>query len=185
MNNVLIGAGGHAAVVYEISQQQKIEFDSFIDPEVQFFNGLNSIKKIENDALYFMGLGGVTIDSLLKRQTIYDNYYKQGFQSFVLKSDYSYVSSISEIGMGTLIAHRAVVQVSAKIGRNVIINTGAIIEHDAVIEDGCHIAPGAIVLGGAKICFCSMIGAGAVVLPNQIVPENTLISSLTRYKNEK
>jgi sugar O-acyltransferase (sialic acid O-acetyltransferase NeuD family) len=185
MVRVLIGSGSHAAVVYEIAQQKNLFFDAFVDPSVHVFKNLKKMNEYDSFFSYFVGIGGMVITDLLKRQSLYENYKRNNYKSFNLISNYSYVSELATIGDGTLIAHHAVIQTEAKLGENNIINTGTIIEHDAIIEDGCHIAPGAIILGGARVGSCSMIGAGAVILPYQIVPSQTLVPALTRYKNDK
>lgn len=182
MIKAIIGSGGHASVVHEIAQQNEIAFDFFVDNSVEEFMGLKKEKEYGNFEFYFFGIGGVTPNILQKRHALYKQYKQRGYSSFKLISKYSYLSEFSLVDDGVLIAHHAVVQTGARIEENVIINTGAIVEHDSIIEGGCHIAPGAIILGGAKISSCSIIGAGAVVLPYQIVPPNTLIPSLTRYK---
>jgi acetyltransferase EpsM len=185
MTNVLIGAGGHANVVYEISLQNGIRIDGFIDPKVQFFKSLKKMKDEEPFKHFFIGIGGSKIEELEKRHLLYQNYKLKNCLALKLLSHSAIISETSSVGEGTLIAHNAVLQPETIIGENVIINTGAIIEHDAIIEDGVHVGPGAIVLGGAKIGKMSMIGAGAVILPNQKVAPKMLIASLNRYRNDQ
>lgn len=185
MTAVLIGAGGHAKVAYEISLLSDIKFDGFIDPKVECFK---SLKKMQDDDLlkyFFIGIGGSRIDELEKRHLLYQSYKLQNCTALRLLSNTAVISETSSVGEGTLVAHNAVIQPDAEIGENVIINTGAIIEHDAIVEDGAHIGPGAIILGGAKIGKVSMIGAGAVILPAQEVASRMLIASLTRYRNDQ
>lgn len=184
MINVLIGAGGHSKVVYEIARKIDIVFDSFVDPNVENFLDLKKLN--ENDSIdsYFLGIGGITPKQLERRQEIYTRHKKAGCYPLSIVSALSHVSVSSLIGSGTLIANNVTVQPGAKIGENVILNTGSIIEHDAIIEDGAHIAPGAIILGGSVVGSCAMVGSGAVVLPGQTVPSSFLVPSLTRYRNE-
>ena len=184
MTTILIGAGGHAKIVYEIAEQNRINFDGFADPKTLTFKELKKLQEDDFYELYFIGIGGVNVAQLEKRHALHQNYKLNGSSSFRLLSPHAYVSQSAMIGYGTLVAHNAVIQVDANIGENVIINTSAIIEHDAIIEDGAHIGPGAIVLGGAQVGAMSMIGAGAVILPGQVVPAKTLVSSLTRYLND-
>lgn len=180
----LIGAGGHAKVVYEIAKQLDVLFDGFIDPAVNEFFGLPKLTDNFIDQNFFIGVGGVTVAQLQKRYEIYNRYVLQKLNALTLISKHAYVSPTAKIGSGTLIAHNVTVQIAAEIGENVIINTGSIIEHDVSIGNGAHIAPGAILLGKVKIGACAMIGAGAVILPEQEVPANTLVPALTRFKNE-
>ncbi len=184
MKNVLIGAGGHAKVVYEISKQNGVMFDGFIDPLVIQFKELKKMQEDDSFEFYFLGVGGITINQLDNRHSLYENYKRKKYIALKLISKGACVSESAVIGNGVLISHSVVIQADTIVGENVIINTGAIIEHDVIIEDGVHIAPGAIILGGARIGSGSMIGTGAVVLPRQKVPSKTLVSSLTRYKND-
>ena len=182
MRSILIGAGGHASVVWEIAQERGIIFDAFVDENVDHFRDIEKTNSDYAYEIFFLGIGGVNPEQLEKRHSLYTKICTKGLTSIMLQSNQSCVSQSAHVETGTLIAHCAVVQIGAVIQSNCIINTGAIIEHDAVIENGCHIAPGAIILGGAKVGHCSMIGAGAVVLPHQVVPPYTLVPSLTRFK---
>lgn len=184
MANILVGAGGHAKVVYEVAQLNGFNFYGFIDPIVQIFFNLRKLEDFSDRDLYFLGIGGISPMQLEQRHLLYQHYKNKGISSLTLISSSAYVSPLAFVGMGSFVSNKAIIQPKVRIGENVIINTGAIIEHDVIIEDGVHVAPGAIVLGGCKIGCQSLIGAGAVILPGQVVPEKTLISSLTRYRNE-
>lgn len=183
MTTVLIGAGGHAKVAYEIAKQSNINIDGFIDPKVLSFNELKKYDDENFFDFYFLGVGGVTVSQLENRNLLYKNYKKKSCP-LTLLSTHAFVSESSVLGAGTLVSHNVVIQSGATIGENVIINTGSIVEHDAVIGDGAHIGPGAIILGGAQVGCETMIGAGAVILPGQIVDAKTLVPSLTRYRND-
>lgn len=184
MSRVIIGAGGHAAVVYEIAQERGIIFDAFIDEAIHSFKNLEKKDEFGDFSLYIIGFGGVNTKDLVRRQVLYDNYKRKKYKPFSVIARDSFLSESAKIEVGVLIGKGVVIQPGAKMGENSIVNTGAIIEHDAIIGEGCHIAPGAIILGGANIGACSMIGAGAVVLPNQIIPPQTLVKALSRYYNE-
>ena len=80
-----------------------------------------------------------------------------------------------DIGQGTFIGKRAVVNSNSVIGECAIINTGAIIEHDCVVGDFSHISPGSVVCGGVNIGSDSHIGAGTVIRQQISVGSNSLI----------
>ncbi len=71
------------------------------------------------------------------------------------------VSDSAEIGEGTAVLARAIIQAESKICSHCIINTGAIVEHDARIGDFTHIAPGVIAGGGVNIGSDCFIGLGS------------------------
>lgn len=182
MTHVLIGAGKHAHVVYELARSLNFEFSGYVDPLVKFFFNI----KILPDEIYdncIMGIGGVTPDALMRRHSVFEQYKNQGSDFSTLISPHSIVSVNAKISDGVIINHGAIVQYNSNIHSNVIINTGAIVEHDAIVESGTHVAPGAIILGSAHIGKCCLIGAGAMILPGSIVPDNTLVPAMAKYKN--
>lgn len=82
-----------------------------------------------------------------------------------------------EIGQGTFIGKRAVVNSNSVIGECAIINTGSIIEHDCVVGDFSHISPGAVVCGGVNIGNDSHIGASSIIRQQINIGRNSLIGA--------
>lgn len=80
-------------------------------------------------------------------------------------------------GEGSQIMMGSVVQVGTKIGKHCIINTSASIDHDCVLEDFTFIGPNATILGGVKIGEGSYIGGGAIVLPYIKIGKNCMIGA--------
>ena len=64
---------------------------------------------------------------------------------------------------GVFIGKRAVINAGCCIGTCSIINTGAIVEHDCKIGDFSHISPGTTLCGQVKVGHDSHVGAGSVV----------------------
>jgi len=83
----------------------------------------------------------------------------------------------SDIGEGTQILHRAVVQVGTKIGRHCIINTSSSIDHDCILGDFSFIGPNATLCGGVEIGEGTFIGAGATILPYIKIGKNCMIGA--------
>ena len=54
----------------------------------------------------------------------------------------AYLSRHARVGGGTTVMHEAIVNCSAEIGENCIINTKALVEHDAKVGNHTHIATG-------------------------------------------
>lgn len=74
-----------------------------------------------------------------------------------------YVSPTANIGVGTMVLPKALINTDVQVGKACIINGGAIIDHGCVIEDGVHICLGAIVKGENRIASLTKIEAGEVV----------------------
>lgn len=89
------------------------------------------------------------------------------------------VSPTAQIGDGTVVIHRAVIQAEVQVGKQVIINTGAQLGHDCVVDDFCHVAPGAILCGGVKLNRGVFVGAGAILVQGIEIGENTTIGAGT------
>jgi acetyltransferase EpsM len=87
------------------------------------------------------------------------------------------VSPSASVAAGAFVSARAVVHARAMIGTCAIVNTGAIVEHDSVVGDFAHISPGAILCGGVRVAASAQIGAGAVVIPNRTVGEGATVGA--------
>lgn len=186
MSLILIGAGGHAKVVYDSAVKSKLNPIGFIDDNVDEFLGLKKISEnsfLSNSKEYtaIITFGAVTEDAAIRRHNLYLHYKSQEVKFISALDPTASISSLAKIGGGVVIFPNAVVNASSQIEENVIINTAAVIEHDVKIGAGSHICPGAMVLGGAEIGNNCIIGAGAVILPYNKVEASTLVPALTRF----
>lgn len=86
-------------------------------------------------------------------------------------------SARSEVGEGSVLLHRAVLQAGSRIGRHCIVNTGVIVEHDCQLGNFVHLASGVILSGRVFVGEGSLLGAGAVVLPGIKVGENCVVGA--------
>ena len=75
------------------------------------------------------------------------------------------IDSTVEIGVGVLVLAGAVVQVDAKLGDHVIVNSNATVEHDCFVKTGAHISCNACLAGGALIGEGTLIGVGGLRPP--------------------
>jgi sugar O-acyltransferase (sialic acid O-acetyltransferase NeuD family) len=184
--HLLIGAGGHAKVVFEALPGP---VKAYVDPsEADWLTA----ERISSDtqalaverlrALWVaFALGGTQPDLLQKRLALLERYLAAGFTAPPIIHPSAIISRTARIDPGAVIFAGAVVQPCATIGAGCIVNTRAVVEHDCHLAAGCHIAPGAVVLGSCMVGRASMIGAGAVVLPGSVLPEGTLVNATTRY----
>ncbi len=81
----------------------------------------------------------------------------------IIQSPTAYRSPRSDLGEGTILMHRCLVNVNATIGTNCIINSLALIEHDVKIGDHCHISTGSRINGDVSIGEGTFIGSGCVI----------------------
>jgi UDP-perosamine 4-acetyltransferase len=184
---VLIGAGGHAAVVASIIEALGIFFVvGYTAPAAGAATISCRYKYLGDDGflpalfrqgvrLAALGLGG-TGDNR-PRCELYKRIRAMGFEFPPLKHPAAVVAPDVVIGEGCIIAPGAVVNAGAKIGINTIVNSAAVVEHDCVIGDHVQVAPGAVLCGGVRVDRLAHIGAGAVVIQGVTVGEGALVGA--------
>ena len=82
-----------------------------------------------------------------------------------------------EIGEGSQILHRSVIQTGTQIGKHCIVNTAASIDHDCILGDFTFIGPNATLCGGVRVGEGTFIGAGATILPYIRIGKNCTIGA--------
>lgn len=175
----IIGAGGHARVIFEVCMDnQKIVSRIHDDnPSVRHFYGysvspIHSIDQLSIKDSFFLAIGD--------NGSRYKKYKQLCFLHYeTLIHSSAMVSPTAQIGDGTVVIHRAVIQAEVQVGKQVIINTGAQLGHDCVVDDFCHVAPGAILCGGVKLNRGVFVGAGAILVQGIEIGENTTIGAGT------
>lgn len=171
---ILLGGGGHAAVVAEAAKAAGYIVEGYLDDaekgahddagEVVGFrrlgpiNGVKAAKEAHRHAVFHAAIG----DPKLRKKWL-GLVEPRPTPAIIHPS--AVVSPSAKIGEGAFIGARAVVNTRASIGAGAIINTAAIIEHDCVIDAFCHIGPGSVLCGAVAVGEATLVGAGAVVIP--------------------
>lgn len=73
----------------------------------------------------------------------------------------------SVIEPGVFAAAGSIVGPLARIGRGSIINHNSVADHECIVGEWCHVAPGAVLGGGVCLEEGVLVGAGAVILPGR------------------
>jgi sugar O-acyltransferase (sialic acid O-acetyltransferase NeuD family) len=169
---ILLGGGGHAAVVTESARAAGFVVLGYLDDKdapdqsalIAGFKRLGAISDLPSmmrdyrHAFFHAAVGDPTL-----RRTWLDLPAPRGTPAIIHPS--AIVSASAKIAEGAFIGPRAVINARASIGRGVIVNTGAIIEHDCVLEPFCHAAPGSVLAGAVAVGEDSLIGANAACIP--------------------
>ncbi len=80
-----------------------------------------------------------------------------------------------EIGEGSVVMPRVVVNRSAVVGRFCVLNTGAIVEHDCQIDDFVSVSPAAAIGAACRIGRHSFLGIGCSLRHGVAVGANTVL----------
>ncbi|MEK5146258.1 acetyltransferase [Psychrobacillus sp. FSL K6-4615] len=180
---IMIGNGGHAAVLLEILIAQKRKILGYTAPEQNksLFNlpylGTDEAIKLygKNKIDLVLGLGTVSVS--LHRKAIFEAFIAHGYSFANVIHSAAILSPSVQLGQGIQIMAGAILQTNAKISDNSIINTGTIIEHDSSIGKHSHIAPGTTLSGGVLIGENCHIGTGTSIIQGISIGDGTLVGA--------
>lgn len=186
---VILGAGGHAAVLAELLLTAGRQLVAVVSPEpIKKGSPLAGLKQIVSDeelVVFYKpeqielvnGIGSIPDNNT--RWKLFEYFTEQGYHFASVISPHAIVSSHLELGEGVQIMAGAIVQTQAKIGENSLINTGAIVEHDCIIGAHNHIAPGATLSGGVVTEGKVHIGTGASVIQGIHIAQEAIVGAGT------
>lgn len=179
---ILLGAGGHAAVVADIVRRTGRELFGYLDDGKEIGSRILNAPVLGriSDCQRFPGVKFViAIGQNETRRQIAERY---PLDYATLVHPAAIIGAEVSIGRGCVVMAGAVINARSKIGIHGIINTGAIVEHDnqignfvhlsprvtlggsVLIGDGTHIGMGAVVKNGTAVGAEVVVGAGAVVI---------------------
>ncbi len=185
---IVLGAGGHAAVVLDAIQATgDVQVVGILDPEPNRWNtdwlGFPIVgNDDELDSLWERGVthfvvGLAQVGPSPLRRTLFERAVRAGLKPYSVLHPAAIVSPHARSEDGVQALAGAIINPRAHVARGAIINTGAVIEHDVVVEPFAHIAPRACVCGGAVIGEGAFVGAGAVIIQGVRVGKKATVGS--------
>lgn len=183
---VVIGAGGHAAVLVDILRQLRCPIFGLVSKEPaadhKVFDGIplyrcdEDITKFDaNEVLLVNGIGSMPGNKV--REGIQKKFSSAGYQFMTVISPHAVVSDFATLGEGVQVFPNAIVNTNAIVEDGTIINSGAIVEHDCHIGRFNHIAPGATLSGGVSTGINVHIGTGANIIQSISIGSNVLVGA--------
>lgn len=158
---LILGAGGHGQVVYEIATDCGYQQIDYLDDNSNLAIGkigdMARFKETYEELIVGIGNNRVRKELMQKAREI-------GFKVATLIHPTAYISRSATIEEGVVIEPRAIVNAHTTIGLGSIVSVGAIVDHDVIVGECCHINTGAIVKAGAQIPGYQKLEAGEVVL---------------------
>lgn len=183
---IILGAGGHAAVLVDILKQQHHDIMAVVSPGIDalrpVFKGLSRwqtddvvLQYAPGEVELVNGLGSLPGNTL--RQKLYGDFVRKGYVFAKVIADSAVISPYAHLGDGVQVLHKAVVQTGADIAENTIINTASVVEHDCCIGAHNHLAPGSVLSGGVRTGNSVHIGTGAVVIQSVNIGHDVVIGA--------
>jgi len=155
----LYGASGHAKVIIDILENNRIPIDGLYDDhsELTELCGYPVSRPVVLNSPLIISIGDNKIRKRLSETLPVD------FGTAIDPS--AIISHRSEYGMGTVMMQGVIVQSHVHIGEHCIINSGSSIDHDCTIGNYVHISPHTTLCGNISVGEGSWIGAGTTVIP--------------------
>jgi len=201
MNVAIIGAGGHAKVVYDaILSAEQHEVIGFVDDNVDLIGTtlyslpiVGNIADLDSVEGYIVAIGNNTVRQekvvfysqspltttplppFIKGDVVRG--LSHGYVPITVIHPRAVIAETALIGEGTVVFANVVVNPEARIGKHVILYTACTIDHECDIADYAYISPGCNVGGQVKIEACAFLGIGAVVLPRITVGAWSIIGA--------
>jgi sugar O-acyltransferase (sialic acid O-acetyltransferase NeuD family) len=184
MKTIIIGAGGHSRVVYDILRyNQNVDVVAFVDntprgsEESIMGIPVTGDHEVIPDLIQEEDVGGFIIavgDNEIRKRH-FNKLLDMGLEPVSAIHPEAYISSTATIGAGTVIASGADISTNVEIGRNSIINTGSVVDHETDIEPHTHIAPGSTIAGRVNINELTFVGMGCTVRDSIEVGEGVTV----------
>jgi sugar O-acyltransferase (sialic acid O-acetyltransferase NeuD family) len=181
---VLIGAGGHAAVVESaiIKGDEYFVFEILDDekpPGTRVVRGkvLGGRKFLQSAYDGGVRFAHVAIGDNTTREAITQELEHIGFASATVRHPQAIIEEGVVIGHGAFLAAASVIGARANIGRGCIINTAASVDHDCIIGDFAHVCPGARLAGDVHVGARTMIGTNATIIPGIRIGADVVIGA--------
>lgn len=183
---IVLGAGGHAAVLIEallLAEKPVGDWVMDDDPALQgsridgrLVCGGDQVFTRSNDSIQLAnGVGSAALPHA--RESIYERFASKGYRFVDVVHPAAVISLSAELGQGVQVMAGAVVQARARIGANTILNTRCSVDHDCVIGDHTHLAPGVTLSGQVNIGKGCHLGTGAVVIQGVTIGEGAMIAA--------
>lgn len=172
---IVIGSGGHAAVVADALLLAGETVLGFTDTDASrhgmlicgspVLGGDSALASINpKEVVLANGIGGTGAGAAKGlRRNVQQRLESLGWTFALVRHPSAVVSPFAHVEASAQLFARAVVQPGARVGRGSIVNTGAIVEHDVVVGEFAHVSCGATLCGDVHVGASSHIGAGAVV----------------------
>lgn len=180
---VIVGAGGHAAVVIEAVQAVGLwEIVGLLDPDPPSSKVLGVPVLGGDEQMAQMLARGVTeaviaIGGNALRERLGRSAVRMGFALPAIVHPTALIAPSARIGDGVVVMARAVIGTRTVISDLAIINTGAVLDHDNFVGVAAHVAPGCTLAGCVSVGDRTLVGVGTSVRPETKVGPDAIVGA--------
>lgn len=185
MKTIIIGAGGHARVVYDILRHdQNVDVEAFVDNArrgsdedimgIQVTGDHSVLPELATDGVdsFVVAVGDNDI-----RRSHFEKLLDLGLAPINAVHPSAEITPTADLGTGTVVASSADISTNARIGDNVVLNTDALVEHETTVGDHAHVGPGSKVAGRVEIGDGAFVGIGSTVKEYVTIGERSVVGA--------
>lgn len=183
---VIIGSGGHAAVVADALLAAGRQVLGCTDADTTRHGaqvcglpvlGDDSVlaRYLPTEVQLANGIGGTRGEPL--RAHVQRALESRGWRFMPVRHPSAVVSPFARVADSAQLMARSVVQPGAEVAEGCIVNTGAVLEHDVRLGEFVHVAGGAVLCGQVQVGAHSHVGAGAVVRQGVVLGAHTVVGA--------
>ena len=185
---LILGAGGHAKVVADTALATGIASKiAFLDDRWSTLRPLPPLMgwpvigpltlSLEAASLDLFDAAVVAIGHSETRLHWIQQLDQFGYRLPSLIHPTAWVSSSSQLGLGSQVFAQVAVQANSFVGTGTILNTSCSIDHDVQLADGVHICPGAHLAGHVVVGSRSWIGIGSSIIQNISIGSDVIVGA--------
>lgn len=176
MRLLVIGAGGHAKVVVDAARCAGFEIAGVVGLAGGRHELLGVPVSLDADGIHADAFI-VAIGDNARRSELFAEHARGPLPAATVIHPSAVIADGVTIGDGSFVAAGVVVNVDARIGSDVILNTGCTIDHDVVIGDHSLVGPASSMCGQSRLGRGVTLGAGASVIPTRTVGDWTVVGA--------
>jgi sugar O-acyltransferase (sialic acid O-acetyltransferase NeuD family) len=183
---LVLGGGGHAAVIVDILRQLEVEIlgivavtypkDKHIFDKISYFETDDDVLQFSKDEILLVNAIG-SLPGQEARFKVHHKFKQLGYNFMTVVSPKAIVSDYVQLAEGVQVMAGCIVNVNTSIGEGTILNSGSIIEHDCIIGKHNHIAPGAVLSGAVVTGDYVHIATGGKIIQGIHIGERTLVGA--------
>jgi len=159
-NLVIVGAGGHAKVCYDIAEKMNkwdkilVLDDNLVNKYFEISGSVKDAKNYIKDSDFFVAIGDNKT-----RENITKELLNLNIKLATLIHPQAVIASNVKIAKGTVVMAGVVINSATEIGKGCIINTSSSVDHDNKIGDLVHIRAGVQLASSVSISKKTWIGS--------------------------
>lgn len=173
----IIGAGGHASVIFDILKSNNIKIKGFFadyskEPKLgcSIIGDINDAVSYSKNSKFIIAIGDNQARMEISKRLSSLKYISIIHSSAIIGSNV-------KIGDGSAVFPNAVVNAGTSIGNHVIVNSSTIVEHDCLIGNYVHLSPRAVLCGHVHVGDNTWIGAGATIIDKVNIGKDVIVGA--------